>query len=42
MVTMSARLESLGKSGELSGVAVLTEGLENEFHRVQQELDLHL
>ena len=42
MVTMSARLESLGKSGELSGVAALIEGLENEFHRVQKGLDLHL
>jgi len=42
MVTMSTRLESLGKSGELSSVAVLIESLENEFHRVQQKLDLHL
>jgi len=42
MVTMSARLESLGKSGELAGVAALIEALENEFHRVQKGLDLHL
>ena len=42
MVTMSARLESLGKAGELAGVVALIEGLENEFHRVQLGLDLHL
>ena len=33
MVTMRTRLESLGKSDELSSVAVLIESLENEFHR---------